>query len=210
MTLFFIITISILILKNLNDSNKFIDEVALDSKLTQIKIANKNIQDEVIKLIDKNKDDIDQLLEITTAGFPFKYGDVDLIIKIDEYFNPDCNLNKIEKTEDLNKYCTDNIISSISYPYDFVKLIKQYQPFTNKKQVDFFIDKYIEYTKDDTLYNIQDSLGFNSIDANNTSNIFISCKYDIKIKDTTASSSFLLKVGSKKIENNSFYLVLTN
>jgi len=215
-TLFFITAISILILKNLDDSNQFIKEVSHDTALTQINITNKNVQDEVIKLVNKYKDNIDELLEIASAGIPFDYGNINLIIKLENYIEKDCNLNDIKNLKDLDNKCESISTDYISYPYDFIEVLNRYKPkegLKNQKQIEFVIDKYILSSRDDKIHMAKDNFGFLTI-AQNQDNESISrylkCSYDININNIKATSSFIFKLGLRKIEKGSHSLVLTN
>lgn len=56
-TLSFITVISALLLKNLNDTDKLLKEVSLDSNLIQFKITQENIQNEILDIIGRYSDD---------------------------------------------------------------------------------------------------------------------------------------------------------
>ncbi len=210
-TLFFITAISVLILKNLDDSEKFIDEVSQDVSLTQINITNKNVQAEVIKLVNSYQDNIDELLEIASAGVPFEYGNIKLFVNIEEMILGDCDINKIKNQEDLYSICSDAITQHISYPYDFVEQlnkIKSANGFKNQKQIEFFLQKYQNITKDEKIMDIKDSFGFMNISSDSGDNRYIKCSFDIDVDNIKAKNSFVFKVGSEDLK--SFDLVLTN
>ena len=210
-TLFFITAISILILKNLDDSNQFIKEVSHDTALTQINITNKNVQDEVIKLVNNYQDNIDELLEISSNGIPFNYGDIQLFIKIEEYYPKDCNLNEIKNPDDISAKCI-SIGDNISYPYDFMQVVKKYKPkngFENQKQLEFVIDKYKLSSRDDKIDIVKDNFGFFTIPLDQYSR-YLTCSFDININNIKATSEFVFKLGLTKIEEGTFSLVLTN
>ena len=181
-----------------------------------INITNKNVQYEVIKLVDKYKDNIDELLEIASAGIPFDYGNINLIIKLENYIEKDCNLNDIKNLKDLDNKCESISTDYISYPYDFMQVVKKYKPkngFENQKQLEFVIDKYKLSSRDDKIDIVKDNFGFLTI-AQNQDNESISrylkCSYDININNIKATSSFIFKLGLRKIEKGSHSLVLTN
>ncbi len=213
-TLFFITAISVLILKNLDDSEKFIDEVSQDVSLTQINITNKNVQDEVIKLVNKYHDNIDELLEISSLGIPFDYGDIKLFIKIEDYEFKDCNLNDVSNTEQLYSKCSTFTTENILYSYEFIEQLKKYKPkdgFKNQKQIEFFLDKYKLSTKDEKIDEVRENLEFLKMpDSETTSIRYLKCSFNIDIDNIKAISEFVFKVGQTKIEDNTFNLILTN
>jgi len=77
-TLFFIITISTIILKNIEDTEKFLDNIARDDSLSQMQITINNIKDEVSKFLRKNKNDIDDILQ-HSSFVPFKIKNIDIV-----------------------------------------------------------------------------------------------------------------------------------
>lgn len=198
-TLFFITAISVVILKNLEDSQKFIPEVSFDNSLTQLNITNKNVQDEVIKLLNDYKAEeevIDGILEATSLGIPFDYGDIRLTISLNEYNIKSCNINNIKSTKSLNEKC-ENIVENILYQYDFVRILKSYQPISNQNQLEYFLDKYIQETRDDKIKFSKDEFEtINQKDLN--SSRYIECSYDISISDLNVTSNFIFKLGEDK------------
>jgi hypothetical protein len=191
-TLFFISAISILILKNLNDSEQFIQEVSCDTTLTQLKLTSTNIQDEIVNLINKNKNNIDSILEITSSGIPFGYGNINLSLILEQYFIPECYLNDINYTNNVNKQCGDDIANEILYPYDFVTILSKYKPISNQQQIDYFIRDYQYQTKDDEINDIKEQFGFIKQDINET--IYLKCSYNIVVQNSDASSNFIFKL----------------
>jgi len=202
-TLFFISAISLIILKNLDDSNSFMDEVEFDTALTQLKITNANVQDEVIPLMKKyyvDNDTIDEILKITSDGIPFDYGNITLFLSVDEFHYPSCGLKGINTMKKLAEACEDSIVDKISYPYEFIDIIKKYD-MVNQEQVDWVIDKYLIETKDPNFKKIKNKFGYlSSEDQNGT---FFKCKYNIKVNGLNAECSFIFNVekdNSKAIE----------
>lgn len=206
-TLFFISSISLLILKNLDDSNSFIDEISLGDKLTQIKLTHKNIQDEVIDLTSKHSENIDDILEVTSIGVPFNYADIELTITLQEYIPSGCYFNNIKKTETLYDMCDDSeIVDSILYQYDFRELLDKYQPFDSQEQIDYFLEQYRNLTRDENIDKIKDHIIYvKPLDENSTSDgdRYLQCTYDAVIKESSVKGNFIYKLnGSKIISNN--------
>lgn len=199
-TLSFITVISILILKNLSDSNKFIKEVSLDSSLMQMNILDKNIKDEVIKLTYKHKDDIKDgtgeefVLPIT---LPFEFENISTTITLEEFFlsETDCYLKEINTTEILNEKCEEDTVNGILYPYEFMLLLKDLKP-NDKAQLEYFLDKYKQKTGDDKIDSVKDRFSYIKYDDNIT---YLQCSYTAEISDINFSASFIYNLDSKKI-----------
>jgi hypothetical protein len=193
-TLFFIFSISILILKNLQDHEQFINESELDSTLIQIQISSSNIQKEIISLINKYSDNIDDIIEITSNGIPFDYGNINLHIVLDYYNNSSqqCNINTINFSIPLMEQCDQDIVENISYPYDFLELLRdykvKYKEFKSKDQVDYFIDEYKYQTRDENIDKIKDDFVFLKLDENNT---YLQCNYEMLINSNTINGVFV-------------------
>ncbi len=199
-TLFFITAISMVILQNLEDSESFIKEVSLDDTLTQNKITTQNVQKEIIKLINKYKGDdeaINGILEVAVLGIPFNYGNIDLVIYLEEYFTNGCNLNTINLKSPLNGQCEEYITNNILYEYDFLEKLKKYKPFNTKEQIRYFINQYIQDTRDDKISLVIDDFGYLKKDENETAR-YIKCNYDISIQDRNSTVEFIFKIGEKE------------
>jgi hypothetical protein len=202
-TLMFISTISILILKNLSDSEEYIKEVSADLSLLQVKITNENIKDEVLKLTNIYKEDIDEILSVASIPIPFNYGNVISSITLEDYIFRECYLNDIKTNDDLLSKCSTEIIDNISYPYDFIEILNTYKPFKNQKQIDYFIKNYQFKTRDKKIELIKNDFGFIKGITNNTESVseerYILCKYTISVESIKAIGMFIFKLGSKDI-----------
>jgi len=204
-TIFFIMSISALIFKNLDDSKKFIDEVSLDISLVQLNITKKNIEDEVIKLANKYKDNIDELLAISSSSLPFDYADIKTVITLDEYDFKECKINNIKSVQWLYDKCDENITENILYPYDFVEQLKKYKPLKTKEQIEYFLQEYQQETKDDKIHLIKDEFEyFNVSDINST---YLKCDYSVDINGINTEGEFIFKLGSRTLLLSNIYLV---
>ena len=195
-TLFFISAISVLILKNLGDSEKFISEVSFDTKLTQFKIVNENVQNEIIKILNENKDYIDDILEKAQI-IPLRYGNVNLLIELVELPAKECDINTIKNVSDIAQQCTNDVSYNIENQYKFVEdlnKIRKDTNITNQQQLNYFIEEYKTSVNDDQIDDISDKFGYISIDKNAT---YLSCKYTIVLDDISkANSYFIFKLDS--------------
>lgn len=192
-TLFFIATISILILQNLKDTDDFLNELAFDNSLSQVQITIDNIQKEIPKYFYKNKDNIDIILENSSA-VPLNYGNVELLLNIIEYVPKEFNINKLT-TEDTSSYKFINNITSV---YDFVQLVNKHKPYTSQEQIVQTIDEYIELTHDKDILNITDDFTYFTI--KNGARL-IECNYNLKVNDITSEVSFIFDLNTTIIQD---------
>ena len=206
-TLFFISSISLLIIKNLGDSEKFMQIISYDTVYAQLKLTTQNVQEEITEFASKHKDDIDDIIEYTSLGIPFNYGDINLTITLEHYTFKDCNLNDVKTVEDLNNKCSEDTVNNILYQYDFIELRnkKIFNTFSNQKQINYFIDTYTNYTRDDRIQLVKNDFEYIKEDENKT---YLECNYDMTISDVDASSKFVFELDSKDIK--SFELLLTD
>ncbi len=191
-TLFFISAISILILQNLKDTEKFIKEVSFDSSLTQVQITIDNIQQEVPKFLKKNKDNIDIILE-NSLGIPFQVGNVDILLNIEDYPEKLFYINSL-KAESMT---SEDFVNNINYKYDFLQLVNASKPYTNDKQVQQTIKEYIRLTKDDYILNIKDEFGH--IKLLETERL-IQCSYFLRVDDISVDVSFIFDLSNSTIK----------
>ncbi|MEA3513311.1 MAG: hypothetical protein U9R37_06890 [Campylobacterota bacterium] len=196
-TLFFISTISIIILKNLDDSNKFIDTISLDTTLAQMKMTNENIQKEITKLLNDNKDNdevLEMIIEFLSEGIPFDYGNISTFLSLDNYDNDGCNLYDYNSSKSLTEQCDNEITNNILYQYEFERILETYKnKIDTQDRIDFIIDEYINLTQDDKIDEIRDQFRYIKDDSNDTNTVELyECKYNIEINNKKASSSFII------------------
>lgn len=163
-TLLFITAISVLILKNLDDSNKFLENQNYIINNSQVLISIKNLQVEVAKLISKNKDNIDKALEDDFFKVP-------LNLNI-ENLNIDFTLKKYDKINinDMNDKDSTTVeklfLKNDIFDYDSFKQVykKKLQgsnlKVTTTKQVDDIIKTFNKETQNQKIIQIKDKLGF--------------------------------------------------
>ena len=206
-SLFFIIAISTLILKNLDDSNEFINISQDTYNLTQTNITVNNVKDEVLKLFKNKKDNIDYLLGVLPNNLPLNFKNIMLQINITK-IEPDelYNLNNPNISDNID----DNMTNNIYYTYDFFSLIKD-KNITNFRQIDSLVNEYIFITKDKKILNIKDKFSFldfnTSIDNNNSNtNIYIKCDYNIDVNGLKSNANMIFKVGDLHTMYFDFYL----
>jgi len=197
-TLFFITAISVLLLKNLDDSEKFIKEVSVNNALTQIKLTAKNTQEEILKLTSTYQENIDDILEITSAGIPFSYGDIDLVISLEEYDYKICNINDLNTTTHIYEKCAD-MMQYLNYPNDFIQELKPYiKKVTTQEQIDFIIERYKTKTRDEKADNLKEYLSFLTLPNEESSTRYMQCKVNITTNENQANYFFVFKLGESK------------
>jgi hypothetical protein len=201
-TLFFVTSISLIIIKNLDDSNKFIEEIGLDPFLTQLNLTDTNFKDEIIELVSKNKENIDEVLEVTSLGIPFSYGDLNLTVILEDANLPECSINDIKAAEQISdSNCSEDIIESILYEYDFKELLNKYQIFVNQEQIDFFFKEYKQLTKDDTVDQIKDLITYIKPFNESSNNKYLRFRYSGLFQDKNISGEFIFDLESQGIED---------
>jgi len=196
-TLFFIITISTIILKNIEDTEKFLDNIARDDSLSQMQITINNIKDEVSKFLRKNKDDIDDILQYSSF-VPFKIKNIDIVLKITDYKASPLPINELNGSVILQPIFLENI----NYQYDFLELVnknkKKYGNYINNAQIKQTIDDYIKLTKDRNILKIEDKFTY----LNNTAKIrLIKCDYEIKINNLNCKASLIFDLNSSLVKD---------
>ncbi len=194
-TLFFIATISILILQNLKDTDKFLDEISFDSSLSQVQITIDNIQQEVPNFLNKNKENIDVILENTEA-IPLQFGNIDILLNIVDYTLPLFNINDINSTS-ITTITDERFINNVNYQYDFLELIKTHQPYKNNNQIQQTLKEYVTLTKDTDILKIKDEFTYLK-DTNNSR--YIQCNYLLKVDEIDVKVDFIFELNKKSIK----------
>ena len=203
MTLMFIVVTSTLILKNLDDTNKFIEESNNDIINTKALLAIKNIQKEFISYFAKNKSRIDTLLlnKPFNDVFILEYGDIKANISFEKY-DGKYNINNLVKQEDkdIQKLFSQNNVPDF---YTFRKIIiqnnKLYKDIENFEQLSSVIDTFIKQTNNNQIKNIYKNFSF----INTNKNTLLLCNLDITVLDKLVKSEFIYNVTSNEIKGYS-------
>ena len=206
-TMLFISAISLLVMDNLKDSEKFIDNSQNSINFTQTNISILNINEQLIKQLNEiDKNDLEvafeyiQLLNVKTIGTMNISNLNPSILNIQSYYD----ITK-DYTNTLDTYLIDNI----DYRYDLFALTKDIN-ITNNRQLQNVISEYIEQTKDDKILNILEDNKFlvkyyQYKDTNNTKT-FISCNYDIKVNNLKSHVDLIFE-HKKDIKYFDFYVI---
>lgn len=155
-SLFFISALSILILKNLSDTEQYINEQNHKLIKTQLLALVKNIQLEA----KKNSENLSKVID-KTIPFEVEKG-INIVFTLNNYERTNINVLK-----DMEKLFNENNISdydSFKYIYNNkkteYKIDKDNQLVYNSKHVDDIIDTFIKETFNNNILDIKDKIGF--------------------------------------------------
>jgi len=190
-TLLFISILSVLILKNMDDSQKLIKSASFDKSISQVLVTIENINEEIPRFLQKNKDNIDDILAQTSV-LPFNFNNVNILLNISEYSPKEFNLNHLPKDIRSNS----DFLNNVGFSYEFFQIVNNHK-YTNQREVDQVIDQYIYQTNDTNILNIKDKFGF--IDDKNVSTL-IECDYSINVDDINLSASLIFDLNSSQVK----------
>lgn len=161
-SLLFIAAVSLLILKNLEDTDSYISEQNSKFSKTQIMFYLNNAKNEISKALVSNKDnDISSYLD---EEYPIFLEDAKIIIKLQEYDK--YNINLLKKDDEKANYYVKLFLQSNGV-YDietFKYLLKNSEEITNYKQLDELIKDYSKNSYNSKISNIKYYLGFIDFD----------------------------------------------
>ena len=192
-TLFFISAISILILQNLKDTSTYLDNIEYENSLVQLQVTIENINEEVPKYLEKNKKNIDDLLEEKQV-IPFSFGNIDILLNVQEYMGTEFDINNLTTQDTMSEDFTNNV----NFKYDFLQIIDEHKKdnnYTTHSQIKQTLNEYIKLTKDKDILNIDDKFGY-IIDSNTTQ--FIICNYTVKVNEQSSDVTFIFDLETSK------------
>ncbi len=195
-TLFFITALSLLILKNLNDTDNFVQKQNYTLNNTQVLIAVKNTKNEIAKLLKQNKESIDEASEddpIFQTSIPIKIKDLTILFRIKKYNKT--NINEIDVKN--SKKVEEMFLKHNIFEYDLFKDIYndkleiQDTKVDTIKQLDDIISTFGIQTYSEKILNIKDKLGF--LDPKDLYELNI----DIHFNNAIAKAYYILKNDGK-------------
>lgn len=198
LTLFFITAISALVLKNLDDTDKFLEKQNYISDNTQVLIAVRNTKNEVSKLLEKYKDSVDQALEneVLQNQIPIKINNLDINFSINKYSKTDINEMQVKDSKVVQNLFLEYDI----FDYELFKDIYQdnmqngIKKVETSKQLDDIINTFIIKKNNDKIIDLRDILGFFKPEEVYELNI------NVKFNSAIASAYYILKNESTKVE----------
>lgn len=159
-SLFFIAALSILILKNLEDTNSYIDEQNSKFNKAQTIVLIKNLQTQISDIFNKNQDKIDSIIETQLYEyFPIQIEKINMFFKILPYER--ININKLtsedkKEKEEIKKFFENNDI----YNTEVLETLLKNKIINSNKQVDDIINIFIKETYDNKILDVRSEIGF--------------------------------------------------
>ena len=190
-SLFFISALSILIIKNLEDTNLFLEEKNHKINKTQILTSFNNIQIEISKIFKNNKNNITNIIaELNSEYIPIGIKDILISFTITEYDKVNINLLSNKDSKDYAELTTlfsDYEVSNFDgFKYVYKEIEDEYKNtkdenegfVKNNKQIDDIINIIIEKTYNNEILNIKNKLGFIKKNENEKLyELFVKVKY---------------------------------
>jgi hypothetical protein len=195
LTLFFIMAISLLILKNIDDTDVFITKQNYKINNTQVLITIKNTKNEVSKLLKENKDLVDESLEkdFLQNYIPFNIENLNIEFKLSNYDKTDINEIKIDTSQTIENIFDDNNIFDYELFKDvyFEKLKDKERKVETSKQLNDIINTFIIKNNSNNILKIKDKIGFLK-----SENLYL---LDIKVSfnDSKAFAYYILENSGK-------------
>jgi len=202
----------------LDDSEKFIDEVSFDAKVTQAQLSVDNLKTEITAYLTKNKADVEDILsnEIFSSAIPLNYGNVNTIIHVQNYEDRyDINVLNGSKNDDnttaqiaeIEELFSNNEVDGF---FEFEELIQTIyknnskKRITNSKQFNSTITAFIRKIRSDKILGIKDKLYF--IPPSTDADKLVFCSVDVNLSNTIVKSNFIYEVNTGRIEDFEFVL----
>jgi len=163
-TLFFITAISLLVLKNLDDTDIFLEKQNYIINNTQVLLAIKNTKNEIAKLLLKYKHEINKALDkdASKISVPINIEGLSIAFKLKKYSRVDIN----DMKEESSKIVSDLFSNNDIFDYiEFKEIYKEKLQGSNQivkstKQVDDIISAFILRSENKQIEKIRDKLGF--------------------------------------------------
>lgn len=199
-SLFFITAITALVIKNLDDTQNYVELQNSKTNKIQMMSIMKNVQEQLSEIISKNSEHIDEIISSQLVDyFPLKIEDIDLKFKIAVYEKID--INKLSSSEELQRnevvtFLNDNNV----FNTDNLRYLLKDNKINSNKQLDDIIKTFIKETYDNKILEIRDLIGFKSLDSN-LYEIFIKVNY---FKDFLGAYYILNKQGGVEYFELSF------
>ena len=157
-TLFFIMSLSILVLINLSDTSSYLLERNSKFTKSQLLYSVNNVKNEIIKILDttENRENLYKYLDI---DFPLDLKDMKLIIRLSEYDKYDINVLNKNESEYIH---FKDYLNSVGI-YDFYTLQESYSDFNNienTKQLETLLTKFNQKSYTENIFIAKELTGF--------------------------------------------------
>lgn len=162
-SLFFIATLSLLVLKNLKDTDSYLSEQNAKFTKTQILFYINNAKDEISKVFSKNLER-EALGEYVGLEFPLIIQDAKITMRLEEYDKYNINL-LTEKDEKKYEFFKDFLIRNDIYDIDILRSnLLENNKIKNSKQLDFLLEKFQKESYTSDIFKVKDYIGFMNYD----------------------------------------------
>ena len=169
-SLFFIAAVSLLIMKNLEDTDLYLSEQNSKFSKTQIMFLLDNTREQiegiltsVVKDVDENKQR-EVLKDYVGVNFPIFMEDARIIMRLEEYDKYNINLLK-EKDEKKYEYFKDFLARENIYDFERLQdIYSENNQVKNSKQLDFILEKFEKESYNSDISKIKDYIGFQEYD----------------------------------------------
>lgn len=162
-SLLFIAVISLLILKNLQDTDSYLAEQNAKFSKTQIMFYINNAKDEISNILSKKLDE-DILKEYIGVEYPILVQDAKISIKLEEYDKYNINLLN-EKDDKKYEYLKDFLQRNEIYDiYTLQAILKENDNIKNNKQLDNLFEKFEKESYNIDISKVKEYIGFMDYD----------------------------------------------
>lgn len=161
-SLLFIAAISLLILKNLEDTDSYISEQNSKFTKTQMMMYLNNAKDEISKALSKNQNN--KIKSYLNIDYPIILQDAEITIRLQEYDKYNINLLRSDDKKAyiyIQSFLENNDIYDIE---TFKYIIKDSKEIKTNKQLDELINNFSKQTYKNQILGVKDYLGFMDYD----------------------------------------------
>lgn len=190
-TLFFTTAISLLVLKNIDDTDIFIERQNYVLNNTQLLISIKNVQEEIKDILTDENKNIEDILGEDGISFPVSIEELKIVLSLKNYDRVDVNEIKksLDETADTRPvrelFDEYNIYDYNIFEEVYYLRVKGNDSIESNKQLDDIINDFIVKSENQKIEKIRNKLGFSS-----------TAKYELNINvkylGTKASAYYLL------------------
>lgn len=203
-TLFFIISISILILKNLSDTNSYLTEQNSKFAKVQMLYYINNIKNEFLRLLkDTNKEG---LVKYFNMNFPVQMDDIKIKIRLEEYNKYNINLLKAKDKKDYY-YFSEFLKSYDIYDiYILQSILSELNTIRTNKQLDEVFKRFDKESYNNNLFKVKNYIGFVEYDKRDFSsqasneNLLVELFIEIKYLKYEMKAYYILKKETQGVE----------
>ncbi len=169
-SLFFIAAVSLLIMKNLEDTDLYLSEQNSKFSKTQIMFLLDNTREEIKGILASIVKDVDEdkqrevLKDYVGVNFPIIMQDAKITIRLEEYDKYNINLLK-EKDEKKYEYFKDFLARENIYDFERLQdIYSENNQVKNSKQLDFILEKFEKESYNSDISKVRDYIGFQEYD----------------------------------------------